>query len=65
MDHHPFARVERYGVRVRDAGEPVPEFGAYERCARVRGVNVEPHVLRVAYNIKVRITHTVRVDTQS
>jgi len=48
MDHHPFARVERHGVRVRDAGEPVSELGTYERCSRVRGVHVEPHVFCVA-----------------
>lgn len=48
MDHHPFARVERDGVGVRDAGEPVTELGTYERRARVSRVHVKPHVLGVA-----------------
>lgn len=48
VDHHPFARVESDGIRVRDAREPAAEFRTYERRARVRRIDVQPHVFLVA-----------------
>lgn len=48
MNHHPFTRVERNRVRVRDARKPMTKFRTYERRARVRRVHVKPHVFRVA-----------------
>lgn len=52
MHHHPFGRVESYRVREVDSRQPFPELGAYESCAGVGGVHVEPKLLFLANGAK-------------
>jgi len=44
MHHHPFGRVEGYGVHIMYAVQPMSELRADESSACICSVHVEPHV---------------------